>query len=353
MSLILISNPINKNARLGAIPRDLDRPRIDYIEIAKRLDAQIIGLDLPDTSWHRGIDTIEQRIKLRFQPAFLTLSQITTESLLLSTSEKTAIPLALLLAVKRQYTPHIVIAHKLSSGIKTLLFRVSKLQNQFENTICVCQSQADYAIRRLGIDQSKVDFIYDKVDHHFFSPVQEDPGNYILAVGQEQRDYKTLVQAVAGTDINVLIVKSSPWSYNHTHFKLTDNVTVLSNLAYLELRQLYAGARLVVVPLYNVDYAAGVNTVLEAMAMAKPVIVTQSLGISDYIIDSETGCYVPSQDVQVLRHSILNLWQSCKERDRLGTNARQAVETSMNLDIYIDKVIKIIQQSKNSFIDLG
>ncbi len=343
MSLILISSPADKNMKLGTWPRNLNAPRIDHIELAKRLEAQIAGLEPPDTYWHRGVHKLEKQIKLCFHPSLFALNQVTPQSYLFSTSEKTGIPLAFLLTIKRLPTPHVMVAHKLSSRSKTFLFRVSKLQKQFDHIVCVCRSQAKYAVEELGVDQSKVNFVYDKVDHHFFSPVQESADDYIMAVGQEQRDYKTLIQAVSGTNIKVLIVKSSPWSHNHTRFSLAENVKVLSNLTYLELKQLYAGARIVVVPLYNVNYAAGVNTILESMAMAKPVIASRSLGISDYIVENETGCYVTPQDVNELRQTILNLWEKPNERTRLGLNARQAVETKMNLDLYIDKVVQIMQ----------
>ena len=40
---------------------------------------------------------------------------------------------------------------------------------------------------------------------------------------------------------------------------------------------MYARARLVVVPLHDVDFDAGVTTITEAMAMGKAVVATQML----------------------------------------------------------------------------
>ena len=65
-----------------------------------------------------------------------------------------------------------------------------------------------------------------------------------------------------------------------------------SHIPFTELRALYDAARLVVVPLRPVDYAAGVNGLLEAMAMAKPVILTQTSGILKATVTAqETGLY--------------------------------------------------------------
>ena len=46
---------------------------------------------------------------------------------------------------------------------------------------------------------------------------------------------------------------------------------------------------IVVVPLDDIDFQAGVTTILEAMAMAKPVIVTHSLGQTDVVEDRRTA----------------------------------------------------------------
>ena len=52
---------------------------------------------------------------------------------------------------------------------------------------------------------------------------------------------------------------------------------------------LYARSAIVVVPLADVDFQAGVTTILEAMAMGKPVIVTHSKGQTDVVEDRRIG----------------------------------------------------------------
>jgi glycosyltransferase involved in cell wall biosynthesis len=189
--------------------------------------------------------------------------------------------------------------------------------------------------------------VYDKVDHRFFSPSLEKPGDYLLAVGREQRDYQTLIEAISGTNINVLIIAFSPWSTSSSAVtgQAPENIQVCGQVTYNTLRELYAGARLVVVPLFDVDYAAGVNSVLEAMAMAKPAIVSSTQGIADYIQEAETGMYVPCGDPEALRETILSLWENAHEQMRLGSNARQAVVESMNLDIYVDRIASIVHRA--------
>ena len=249
--------------------------------------------------------------------------------------------------------PHVVIGHRLSSISKNRFFSLWPLYRTFSHLICVCHSQYDYAINKLGVPASKVEFVYDKVDHHFFHPLSVDVDDYILAVGREQRDYETLLQAISGTGLKLVVVASSPWSTYQTKLQDAERVTVLRNIPYQDLRDLYARARLVVIPLVDVDYAAGVNSLLEAMAMGKAVITSRTRGIIDYVAHQETGLYVTPNSVEEMRDAILTLRGKSGELDRLGENARQVVNETMNLDAYVNRVVRVVHQSIQSRGDVG
>jgi glycosyltransferase involved in cell wall biosynthesis len=344
--LILVGNRVVTNASDGSKLLKESCPDQDYIEIARRLEGKLSGYNLSEAAWYSWARWVEQRLKLDLVEALYATTQLSEYNVVLSTSEKLAIPLAILLNITDQKIPHVVIGHKLSSGRKTSLLKIWQLHKTFSHIICLCRSQVNYVVNQLGMPASAVDFVYDKVDHHFFCPTGLAEEDYILAVGQEQRDYSTLWQALSGTGLKMVVVASSLWSTRHIEdLENVGNITVLSHIPYQALRDLYARARLVVAPLFDVDYAAGVNAVLEAMAMAKPLIVSRTSGIMDYIVDQETGVYVPPGDPAALRHTILSLWEQAGERKRLGTNARQAVEEYMNLDIYAAQVEQIVRKT--------
>jgi glycosyltransferase involved in cell wall biosynthesis len=344
--LILASTPIEANHRFG-LEMGQDAPRQDYVEIGRALGAQIMGPDLYDTYWYRRLRLLERRMKLNLAESIMAARRLSNHSAVLSTSERVAIPLAAMLKMSKTNTPHVVIGHKLSSRFKSSLFQVWPLHKSFDHLICVCRAQADFAVNELSVPASKVDFVYDKVDRKFFQPQGTAAGDFILSVGQEQRDYDTLLKAISSTGIKLVIVASSRWSDRQMEVRLngTESVTVLSHISYRELRSLYAAARLVVVPLFDVSYAAGVNTVLEALAMAKPLIVSSTPGISDYVIPEETGKLVPPENITTLKDAIHCLWDRAGERKRLGENARQAIDERMNLDNYVDRVVKIMLEA--------
>jgi glycosyltransferase involved in cell wall biosynthesis len=343
--LVLVSQNVKPDEQDQTGRSDNLAPRRDYVEIARRLGGDLVGYDLFDTAWYRWARRMEQRLKLDFIESLSAVRQFSKHDVVLSTSEKVAIPLAALSQMMRREVPQVVIAHKLSSGSKTRLWKTWQLHRAFAQVICVCRAQADYAVHQLGLAPSQVSFIYDSVDHLFFRPSKIETEPFILAVGQEQRDYTTLLQAVSGTGLKLVVVASSPWSSSRVDISEADHVTVLSHISYQALRDLYARARLIIVPLLNMDYSAGSNGVLEAMAMGKPVIVSHTRGITDYVTHGENGLYVSPGEPQELRETIRSLWEQPAERDRLGANARQAVQDKMNVDIYADRVVQIVRQA--------
>lgn len=343
--LILVSSQVkNFDQYYDDLVRDLT-PRVDYMEICKRLGGDVSGYGLFKTYWYALGRKFEKIVKLDLLETIQITQQISNYNAILSASEKTALPLSILLSMRQKHLPHVVISHHLSSRNKNLLFRFWRLYETFSHVICVSQAQVKFAIQQLKIPPSRVHFVYDKVDHRFFRPMDDEPDDYILAVGQEQRDYKTLQRALSGTGIKLVIVASSHWSTYRLPTLGDQNTQIVQNIPYTLLRSLYARARLVVIPLNNVSYAAGANSILETMAMGKPAIISQTPGIREYISDGETGVFVPPSDPVRLRETILSLWNNRAAHKRLGENARQIVEEKMNLEIYVEQVTTIMENA--------
>lgn len=321
-----------------------DQPRQDYHELALRLGGKLIAPDTRHLALLRYTWWLEQRLKFHLAEAVRVSLKLSEGQVVVSTSEKVGLPLANVLRLRQQHTPHLLIAHKLSSPRKRYYFKNWPLSDYVQRVVCVSQAQAVYATTSLGMPAARVDFLYDKVDQLFFSPQTAVSDNYLLAVGQEQRDYNTLLQAIKGTKLPLVIVNSSLWANQHLNLNGSGqaNVKILAHISFRALRDLYAGARLVVLPLFDSDYAAGVNVALEAMAMGRPLIVSQTGGLGCYFVPGQTAVTVPPADPIALREAILALWHDDGARQRLGTNARQAIEEKMTLDHYVNRLCQIV-----------
>ena len=107
---------------------------------------------------------------------------------------------------------------------------------------------------------------------------------------------------------------------------------------YHELRDLYARSSVVAVPLYENDFQAGITTLLEAMAMGKPVIVTHTSGQAEVITDGVNGLSVAPADGEGWHKAIVRLQNDSELRDRLGKNARHWLQTNAPLSHWASTV---------------
>jgi hypothetical protein len=82
----------------------------------------------------------------------------------------------------------------------------------------------------------------------------------------------------------------------------------------------------VVVPLEDKARSVGQLTILQAMALGKPVIATRTVGTIDYVCHGVTGILVPPHDSASIRHWIRRLWSDPSMRTALGEQARRVAE---------------------------
>jgi glycosyltransferase involved in cell wall biosynthesis len=68
------------------------------------------------------------------------------------------------------------------------------------------------------------------------------------------------------------------------------------------------------------------NSLLEAMAMALPVVTTDAGGTRELVQDGKTGYILPLQDVQGLTHALARLVHDATLRRRMGHAGRERIE---------------------------
>lgn len=174
------------------------------------------------------------------------------------------------------------------------------------------------------------------VDETFFRPDAEAGcrayrgGDYILAVGDDQtRDYDVLLEACASVDIPLVIRTGLPLRIPP---QLSEKVKVIANrLSYRELRDLYRHARLVALPLRDADNPGGVTTLFEGMAMAKPIVCSDTGATRDFIVDRENGFLVPPGDAKALRAAVMRVLAHPDQAAAAGMAARRRLEQNFSL----------------------
>jgi glycosyltransferase involved in cell wall biosynthesis len=171
------------------------------------------------------------------------------------------------------------------------------------------------------------------------------------------RDYPTLIEALRGTELHCHIAADHvrvPGRFRLINDRRVpiEAITVPSDAKVTvgrktlpELRELYARSRFVVVPLVPSDSDNGVTVILEAMAMGKPVICSQTRGQVDVIQDGLTGIYVPVKDPAYLRTAMLSLWNDPERAHAMGARARAYVEQHHTLEMFASSVRSSVEAS--------
>lgn len=339
----------------GTIPPDLEdaiaagrRPRADYLEMSRVFDADLIDHRSAAAATGRLGQIIGRIGGPNATLAWACFRQRKRYRTIFTDGEQVGIPLAALLWFTRRRPRHVMIGHLLSTRPKVLLHRMLGLHRRIDTVVVYASTQVRVAVERLRYGPERVVLHSFMVDTSFWrvelatAAARSRPT--ICAVGQELRDYPTLADAVRGIDADVVIAAASPWSRradSSADLDVPPNVEV-GAFDLHELRELYAASTLVVVPLQETDFQAGITTILEAMSMGRAIICTRTTGQRDTIVDGETGVYVPPGDVAALRAAIERLLADDGERERLGTAARAWVVEHADIDQYVADLAALV-----------
>jgi len=334
----------------GVIPDDLDalvaagrRPRADYRLMAAAFDADLLDVTEALRTTGRLGALLQRAGGPGLLLAWASFRRRSRYAVVVTDGEQVGLPLAALCRVLgRRGARHMMIVHILSVPKKAKLMRALRLVPMIDRFVVYCSAQRDHLVEQLGADPSKVLLTPFMVDPAFFreDAVEADPRRMVCTAGLERRDYPTLMQAVEGLDVDVVIAAASPWSTWADSSAGTEppaNVDI-RRLDLFDLRQLYADAAFVVMPLEEVDFQAGITTILEAMAMSRAVVCSRTAGQDDTVVEGETGRYVPPGDADALRSAIVALLDDPAEAERLGRGGRAWVEEHGGIEGYADRL---------------
>jgi glycosyltransferase involved in cell wall biosynthesis len=331
----------------GVIPDDVDdqvdaglRPRPDYLALAEALQADILDVGEARRRAGRVGRAIERIGGPHALLAWVCYRSSGRHDVVFTDGEQVGLPLALLWSLRlgRRRCAHVMIGHYLSTWTKHRLYRWFRLGPHIDRILVYSTWQQRFVVETLGHPAEQVVLTPFMVDTEFFTldRVSASKERMICAAGLEWRDYPTLLEAVRGLDVRVVIAPASPWSRwadSSQAVALPENVEV-RQLGFADLRQLYADADLVVMPLLDAVFQAGVTTLLEAMAMERAVICSRSRGQTDVVVHDENGLYVAPGDVAGLRAAILELLDDPGRARDMGRHGRKFVEEHCDVAVY-------------------
>ncbi|MGB9844244.1 glycosyltransferase [Methanothermobacter tenebrarum] len=212
---------------------------------------------------------------------------------------------------------------------KSILRPIIKLILRKASKVLVVSKKLAEKVTELGIPQEKIMITYNMVDTKIFNPqikttFREEIGTkkpIILFVGnlvpQKGVEYLLKAKKLLKRDSKLVIVGGGPLLKKLKNMVKEENIEdVIFTGPRTDINNIMAAADIIVLP----SVSEGIPIVLlEAMAMAKPIIATKVGGIPE-IVDESVGILIEPKNPKKLANAIDKLLSDEKCRKKLGEN---------------------------------
>lgn len=179
-----------------------------------------------------------------------------------------------------------------------------------------------------GVKASVIMFCVD-TDFYKPQPALAQPERYIWSCGVDPgRDFNLLLEATKDIDITIRIKAGSNAKSAISH---PNAIWETRFLPQEEFRERYAGALMVVVCTKDTPNAAGITSLMEALSMGKPTIVSDNPALRDYLPPPDAAIVVPVGDCAALRKAILFLLENPQIATAMGERARIFAERNFGM----------------------
>lgn len=195
---------------------------------------------------------------------------------------------------------------------------------QLDGLWCLSRPQVALVKDLLGRGSPDVHFLQFGIDEEFFTPTPYDGADGVLSIGNDRdRDPVTLLHALS---IVHRVRPRTPLRVQTNYAGvLPEGITRLPRMPHDALRSEYARAAVVALATRPNHHVSGMTTVLEAGATGRPVVISETSGVADYVTDGETGHLVPPSDPAVLAARIIELLDERSIAAQMGMRGRAKV----------------------------
>ena len=178
---------------------------------------------------------------------------------------------------------------------------------------------------------------------HKAQSTNEDHEKLLLSIGYAKRDYKTLCEAwkrAASGDYVLKIVGDESLAPQYSDCK---NIQFSKKIPIAELMSITLNCTAVIVPLPEYLYSYGQMTILQSMAMAKPMIVTRTTSTTDYISQAPGVLAVEPDDVTSMSQALEKMCHlGNEELKAMGAMNQAYVQSHFNEQLMAKKIEEII-----------
>ena len=162
----------------------------------------------------------------------------------------------------------------------------------------------------------------------------------IVAAGRSGRDYATVAKAIEGLSCRLRII--CDWE-RPTQGLEGEQIAIVRNCFKTEYLAELARARIVVVPLSQHNVSAGQMVLLQAFALGKPVVITETATTREYVVDGQDAVFTKPGDAADLRRKIASLLADPARCEALGARAAARYDERFSTEAYVRRLVQVLQ----------
>lgn len=157
---------------------------------------------------------------------------------------------------------------------------------------------------------------------------------YIFCPGSAYRNDTTLIKAISDMEVEVKRFQLRNERVRGSDLQKIGKATVRNtcNIPYVEYVSACLSSAVVIISVYNHDKPAGLTTLLECMALGRPIIITRGLSSNDYVINGVTALEYKADDWIGLQKQISKLLENHELAEEIARTARETLKQEYNLD---------------------
>ena len=216
-----------------------------------------------------------------------------------------------------------------------------------ERIIAYSGNEAERLRDWIGPAAPPVVFVPFGVDLHAFRPVADiEPDVDVLSIGADpRRDFELLLTIAARRpELSFRIVASA--EHARALGSRSRNVELETDVPLEQVRDRLARAKVVALPVRDNSYSGATTVLLQAMAMAKPVVVSRTAAIAvGYHLEDGVNCrLVEPGDLGAFEDALLEEVTGAGAVSDLGARARQTVERSLSWERYTEALWQVLRE---------
>ena len=204
--------------------------------------------------------------------------------------------------------------------------------------------------KELHKSQKKIVYFPFCIDTEFWDLENSKQINkdYIIFVGNDSnRDTNLLLDIAANLKEIKFIAVSNLKALKDSNSK---NLQVIPGewggeyLTDLELKDLYSGSRICIIPLLESSQPSGQSVSLQAMSMEVPVIISKTSGFWDKedFVDEKNIYFINENDINHWVKKIEELYYDKEKLDKVSKNAKELIKSKYNLNVFDKRLKKYI-----------